>query len=390
MATAGVDTFTDQTDTDDLDEKLAKYVAEELSKEPVAPENPQPGLGDIIKSFKRKGGFGRGMGMIAKYIASPEGQQIIGGLISNYKPYAGKYLVDTAQNRMKANQESMAQYNTPISKSDRIKNAIEYLKMNKNYETKVKTSEEKNKIMTQLSNALTDEELESLAKNALMGVSNDPSFGLAANNPLRGRYYAIKAKLTDKLGGTGNVATQKGETKVQTSVPMTTASAGARVQDMKVNQAYSLSQALEQGYDPKTGKIEIAPTMHSEIALGVARMLSPSGQVGVELEEKIRQASVRESLSRLLIMAGADPEKVGGTTPEISNYLKDMIAREGKASQELRDQYTGTRTGFDFKSYVNQSPVFQKKGKKAVRIIVNPKTGEKMQSTDGGKTWQKI
>ena len=83
----------------------------------------QPGFGDIINSFKT-GGVGAGVGKIDEYFNSPEGRQIIGGLVSAHNPYAGDYMVKQAEQQ----KQLMAQRNMPISNVDKMKMAVELAK----------------------------------------------------------------------------------------------------------------------------------------------------------------------------------------------------------------------------------------------------------------------
>lgn len=124
-------------------------------------------------------------------------------------------------------------------------------------------------------------------------------------------------------------------------------SGGLGLQDSKVNQAIDLKQ-LVQGYrDPKTGTYNVPPSMHTELVLGLARLLSPTGQVGVQLEQELRQKTAREGLAGALIYMGFDPKKVGGPTQNVVKAFIDTIDRQGKTAEQLREKYlTNLRNQF--------------------------------------------
>lgn len=116
-------------------------------------------------------------------------------------------------------------------------------------------------------------------------------------------------------------------------------SGGLGLQDSKVDQAIDLRTLMNQYYDPKTDTYNVPPAQHSEIALGLARLVSPQGTVPIELEKQIRQSTGREALAQALIYAGADPAQVGGPTQSVVKMFKDSIDRQGNTAERLRDQY---------------------------------------------------
>jgi hypothetical protein len=116
-------------------------------------------------------------------------------------------------------------------------------------------------------------------------------------------------------------------------------SGGLGLQDSKVNQAFDLRKLVNKYYDPKTGEFNIPPSQHAELALGLARLVSPTGQVGIELMHELRQGTGREALSKALIYAGADPTKVGGPTQSVARMFIDSVDRQGETAEQLRDQY---------------------------------------------------
>ena len=82
--------------------------------------------GAIINAFKpsQGGGFWSGVGKIGEYLNTPEGKEIIGGLISKQNPYAGAYMVNNAEEQKQA----LMARNAPISNTDKMKMAVELAK----------------------------------------------------------------------------------------------------------------------------------------------------------------------------------------------------------------------------------------------------------------------
>lgn len=143
-----------------------------------------------------------------------------------------------------------------------------------------------------------------------------------------------------------NSATNKEQEKLQQTYTalktkvLSNRSGGFGLQDSKVNQAIDLRNAINQYYDPKTDTYNIPPSMHEEIALGTARLLSPSGQVAENLVEKLKQGTAREKLANAAIFMGvADPSKIGGPTQDVARMFVDTIDRQGQIAEQLRNHY---------------------------------------------------
>jgi hypothetical protein len=116
-------------------------------------------------------------------------------------------------------------------------------------------------------------------------------------------------------------------------------SGGLGLTDQKVDQARQLRVLLNSNYDPKTGEYNIPPSLHSELALGLARLMSGTGQVPLQLEEQLRQKTGREALSSAMVYFGMDPQQVGGPTQSVIKLFKDSIDRQGLEAERQRDQY---------------------------------------------------
>jgi len=85
-------------------------------------------FGDIIKAFKpsQGGGFGAGIAKIGEYLNSPEGIEMIGGLISKQNPYAGLSMVNKGEQMRQA----LMQRNMPLAPADKAKLLAELSKNN--------------------------------------------------------------------------------------------------------------------------------------------------------------------------------------------------------------------------------------------------------------------
>ena len=112
----------------------------------------------------------------------------------------------------------------------------------------------------------------------------------------------------------------------------------AGLQNSKVNQGIALRTLVESSYDPKTGNYNIPPAQHTELALGLARMLSPTGQVHSDIVKRLEQGTLRQKLSDIAIYFGGDPKKIGGTTQSITKYILETIDREAIAAEGIRDK----------------------------------------------------
>jgi len=109
-----------------------------------------------------------------------------------------------------------------------------------------------------------------------------------------------------------------------------------KIADAKVNMAIQLKDMIDSNTDAQ-GNIKLPPNMHTELALGVARMLTPTGVVPIELEQQLRQGTLRERAANLAIYMGADPKEVGGTTQSVAQFFKHTIERLGSQSQMQRE-----------------------------------------------------
>lgn len=116
-------------------------------------------------------------------------------------------------------------------------------------------------------------------------------------------------------------------------------SGGAGLENIKVDQAIHLRKAINQYYNPETGSYTIPPSLHSEFVIGLARLMSPNGQVAQETMNDLRQRTAREGAANVLISIGFDPKQVGGTTQSVAKFFVEQIDRQGQTSEENRNGY---------------------------------------------------
>lgn len=113
----------------------------------------------------------------------------------------------------------------------------------------------------------------------------------------------------------------------------------AGIENGKVDQAIHLRKSINQQYDPKTGQYNIPPSLHTEYVLGLARLMSPNGQVAADTMNQLRQRTAREGAANVLISMGFDPEEVGGTTQSVAKFFVKQIDRQGQTAEENRAGY---------------------------------------------------
>src|SRR2546425_730569 len=154
---------------------------------------------------------------------------------------------------------------------------------------------------------LTYPERQQFAANKATITSNQ-----AFQQHMRERQYDIahpvpeKAKSQDALEQEYRVVLQRG---------MSSRSGGIGLEDAKVQQANHLLALFEQSYDAKTDTYNIPRVQQAELALGLARLLSPTGQVGIQLEKELNQRTALGDLNGALTYITGTP--VTGSTQAI-------------------------------------------------------------------------
>ena len=142
----------------------------------------------------------------------------------------------------------------------------------------------------------------------------------------------------DNLRGEGAKAQEGLEQKYRDSLQriQNSRSGGLGVEDQKVNQAVHLLALLDQQKD-KNGNYQIPKVLQTELALGLARLVSPSGQVGVQLEQEINQKTAKGDFANLLTYLTGRP--VSPKTQDIFKLYHDSIERQGAVAEENRNRY---------------------------------------------------
>lgn len=106
------------------------------------------------------------------------------------------------------------------------------------------------------------------------------------------------------------------------------------IQTSKVNQALDLKKVFDSNLDPRTGEYNVPHVLTKEVALGMARLLSPNGQIGVELMNHFVAPSLAGDLGAAVSYITGSP--VTGNTQELLKMMKDTIDRQGELAEELR------------------------------------------------------
>lgn len=168
-------------------------------------------------------------------------------------------------------------------------------------------------------------------------------------------------------------------------------SGGLGLEDAKVQQANHLLALMDQSFDPKTGVYNIPKVQYEELALGLARLVSPGGTVGEGMKNDLVQATAEGDLLKVATYLTGHP--FNGSTQDVFKMLRESIERQGKVALDNRegemrylrglaptDLEEGRRLALEANSL---NPLRQS------RMAVNEK-GEKrlFVSTDGGKTWK--
>lgn len=181
-------------------------------------------------------------------------------------------------------------------------------------------------------------------------------------------------------------------------------SGGLGLEDQKVNQAIHLRAIFDQYRDQKTGEYKIPGVLYNELALGLARLVSPTGQVGIELMRDLKQKTAVGDMSGVLAYLGVTDQGQlpTGSTQAAFKMMNDSIERQGEVAEQNRDTYiqqlrdlAPTDLNEERKGALEKAQLGNK-FKKGVaaggvqsRIVQrNKTTGIYRHSEDGGQTWQ--
>lgn len=116
------------------------------------------------------------------------------------------------------------------------------------------------------------------------------------------------------------------------------------VENAKVNQANHLDSLITQYYDSKTGKYNVPKAQYSELVMGLANMISPTGTADVATRKDLNALTAKGDLNGALQYLTGDPQN-GNTQAMIKNLI-DSVDRQAQtatqnretALQNLRDQ----------------------------------------------------
>lgn len=166
---------------------------------------------------------------------------------------------------------------------------------------------------------------------------------------------------------------------------------GIGSEDAKVQQANHLLALLDQTYDPKSDTYTIPKTLQGELAAGLARLVAPGGNVGIEMMREFDQKTAKGDL------AGALSYVTGHPFPTASNdfakLLKDSIERQGSVAEQNREgSMSGLRALAPTELAEDRRLALERANLNPLRqtkVFTNAK-GERrlLTSVDGGTTWR--
>lgn len=151
--------------------------------------------------------------------------------------------------------------------------------------------------------------------------------------------YASESAKSRFVGSNKNQQALEKDYKNTLLKELSNRSGGLGLQDQKVNQAIHLKSLFDQYYDPKTGAYNIPKVQYSEIAMGLANLISGSGTVSDSARESILQKTAKGDFNGALSYITGNPQN--GTTQEVFKNLKDSIDRQGAVAEDLRNQAIG-------------------------------------------------
>jgi hypothetical protein len=172
---------------------------------------------------------------------------------------------------------------------------------------------------------------------------------------------------------------------------MSNRSGGIGAEDQKVAQANHLLSLLEADFDPNTGTYSIPVIQQKELALGLARLVSPGGQAGVQMLEEVNQRTAKGDMADWLTYLTGRP--VNGSPQALVEMYKKMIERQGQTAAENRDTSLGYLRGLAptelEASRREQLEAADLLPLRQSRLVKDPATGASVLevSRDNGRTW---
>lgn len=216
-------------------------------------------------------------------------------------------------------------------------------------------------LQDQLMRSRSQEELQSYktrlpwdeaSKQRLSQVNIPPDigadFGIPPGNidrellPLYGERMKNKAAMSEK---TGKLTEQ--EQKHQDDLEkqyralyekgLSNRSGGLGLQDAKVNQAAHVRGLLDQYYDKNTGTYKVPKSGYTDLALGVANLVSGGNGATEGTKNDIMQRTAVGDINGLRSYISGSPKSA--STDEVFKVLADSVDRQGLLADKLRNTY---------------------------------------------------
>jgi hypothetical protein len=150
---------------------------------------------------------------------------------------------------------------------------------------------------------------------------------------------------------------------------------------------------MNQYFDPKTGNYNVPKGQYEELVLGMANLVAPTGTANESTIKELRSRTAKGDLAGALQYATSTPWT--GNSQQIIKNLVESIDRQGKTSNDLRDNYMAQlQPPANLPPDRAQRVIEKGRGEQfenhIPKIAVNKSTGEKAISYDNGKTWKVI
>lgn len=147
----------------------------------------------------------------------------------------------------------------------------------------------------------------------------------------------------------GNAQSPRSQAKFETEYrnvltrTLSSRSGGFGNEDGKVNQAIHLLAVFDQNKDPKTGEYTIPKMMQGELALGLARLISPTGVPSEKVFNELNQKTAAGDIAGAVTYLTGKP--VTGNTQAVFQALRDSIERQGNVAEQNREGYLDEMRG---------------------------------------------
>ena len=106
-------------------------------------------------------------------------------------------------------------------------------------------------------------------------------------------------------------------------------------ENAKVNQANHLDSLLKQYYDPKTGNYNVPKAQYTELVMGLANMISPSGTADMATRKDLNAFTAKSDLNGALQYLTGSPKT--GNTQEMIKNMVDSIDRQAQTAVSNRE-----------------------------------------------------